>query len=199
MRIEAAVFDLGGVLLDWDPRHLYRTVFDDEAEMERFLAEVCTMAWHVQHDAGVPFAQTIPALSAQFPDHADAIALWETRYHDMVAGEVPGTADVVRSLHDRGIALYVLSNMPAEVADTIVPYDWLQLFDGVVVSGAELVIKPDPAIYHVLVDRYGVEPARTIFVDDRADNVDAAAALGFQAIRFTDAEALRAEVDRLLG
>jgi 2-haloacid dehalogenase len=196
--IDAAVFDLGGVLLDWDPRHLYREVFDDEAEVERFLTEVCTLEWHFQHDAGTPFEETIPALAAKHPEYAEAIAMWETRYVDMVAGEVPGTADVLRSLDDLGVALYALTNMPAEVVVDIVDYDWVRLFRGVVVSGVELVTKPDPAIYRVLLDRYGLDPARTLFVDDRADNVDAAARLGFRAVRFTDAETLRREVDRLL-
>lgn len=196
MRIDAAVFDLGGVLVDWDPRHLYRDVFDDEDEMERFLAEVCTLQWHFQHDRGVPFTETIPALCAEFPEHADVIRLWDERYLDMVAGEVPGTPDVVRDLHARGTRLYVLSNMPESTWEPIRDrFDWFELFDGTIISGVEKVVKPDPAIYALLVDRFGVEPSATVFVDDRADNVAAANELGFTAIQFTDADSLRRALD----
>ena len=196
MTFDAVVFDVGGVLLDWDPRHLYRDVFDDEADVEHFLAEVCTLEWHWQHDRGIPFAETIPALCERFPEHADQIRLWDERYLDMVAGEVPGTADVVRALHERGTGLYVLSNMPAEVWEPVRErYPWFSLFDGMVISGQEKVVTPDPAIYSVLVDRYGVDPARTAFVDDIPKNVDGARALGFQGILFTDAASLRGALD----
>lgn len=189
--LDTVVFDLGGVLLDWDPRHLYRQVLASDDEVERFLAEVCTWAWHTQHDLGRPMAETIPELAALHPEHADAIALWHSRYHDMVAGEVPGTAAVVRDLHDAGTRLLVLSNMPADVLHVLDGFDWLDLFDGVVVSGREGVVKPDPAIYRILVERHGVVPATAAFVDDRVENVAAADALGFHGIRFTDATALR--------
>ncbi len=190
------MFDLGGVLLDWDPRHLYRTVFDDHDEMERFLAEVCTWEWHHRHDAGVPFAESIPALANAFPEHAAMIRLWDTRYPDMVAGEVAGVVEVVRDLHARGTRLLVLSNMPSEVWPQLQErYDWLGLFDAAVISGDEQVVKPDPAIYRILVDRFGVDPGSTAFVDDRPENVEAAAALGFDAVLFTDAASLRTALD----
>ncbi|MCU1374213.1 MAG: hydrolase, haloacid dehalogenase-like family [Actinomycetia bacterium] len=189
--IGTVVFDLGGVLVDWDPRHLYRQVLADDDEVERFLAEVCTWEWHTQHDLGRPMAETIPELSTRFPEHAGAIALWHERYHDMVAGEVPGTVEVVRELHAAGTRLLVLSNMPADVLHVLDGFEWLDLFDAVVVSGQEGLIKPDPAIYRILVDRHGVDPATTAFVDDRPENVAAATALGFRGIPFTDAPALR--------
>jgi len=192
--ITTVVFDIGGVLLDWDPRHLYRQVLGSEAEVERFLAEVATWAWHTQHDLGRPMAETIPELIAEHPEHAEAISVWHSRYHDMIAGEVPGTADVVRDLHAAGTRLLVLSNMPADVLHVIEGFEWLDLFDGVVVSGQEGVIKPDPAIYRILVDRHGVDPATAAFVDDRLENVEAATALGFHGIHFTDAATLRAEL-----
>ena len=195
--IDTVVFDLGGVLVDWDPRHLYRQVLDSDDEVERFLAEVCTWEWHTQHDLGRPMSETIPELCARHPEHAEAISLWHERYHDMVAGEVPGTADVVRELHAAGVRLLVLSNMPADVLHVLEPFTWLDLFDGVVVSGKEGVIKPDPAIYRILVGRFGVDPATAAFVDDRPENVEAATALGFIGIRFTDAAALSAALERL--
>jgi 2-haloacid dehalogenase len=189
--LTAAVFDLGGVLVDWDPRHLYRQVLADDDEVERFLAEVCTSEWHTQHDGGRPMAETVPELIAQHPEHEAAIRLWHDRYHDMVAGEVPGTVDVVRDLHAAGIGLFVLSHMPADVLHVLDRFEWLSLFEGVVYSGQEGVVKPDPAIYRLLVDRHGVDPATTAFVDDRPENVEAAAALGFRAHRFRDASSLR--------
>ena len=192
MRHTTVVFDLGGVLVDWDPRHLYRSQFDEEDEMERFLTEVCTWEWHHRHDAGVPFAESIPALTSAFPTHAPLIRLWDERYMDMIRGEVPGVVDVVRDLHARRTRLLVLSNMPSEVWPQLQErFDWLGLFDGSVVSGDEKVVKPDPAIYRILVDRHGVDPASTAFVDDREENVEAAAALGFDVVLFRDAASLR--------
>jgi HAD superfamily hydrolase (TIGR01509 family) len=189
------VFDVGGVLLDWDPRHLYRKVFDDAEAMERFLAEVCTWEWHHRHDAGVPFAESIPALTERFPHEAERIAMWETRYGEMILDEIPGTADVVRDLHARGDRLLVLSNMPSEVWTPLTErFDWFGLFDGWVVSGDERVVKPDPTIYRILVERFAVDPASSVFVDDRIENVDAAAALGFDVVHFTDAADLRARL-----
>jgi 2-haloacid dehalogenase len=193
--LATVVFDLGGVLVDWDPRHLYRQVLAGDDEVERFLAEVCTWAWHTQHDLGRPMAETIPELSAQFPEHAAAIALWHERYGDMIAGEVPGTADIVRDLHAAGVRLLVLSNMPVDVLHVLDRFEWLDLFDGIVVSGQERVIKPDPAIYRILVERHGVDPATTAFVDDRVENVEAATALGFRGIHFTDASSLRRSLE----
>lgn len=190
------IFDVGGVLVEWDPRHLYRRLFESEEEMEWFLAEVCTWEWHHRHDAGVPFAESIPALSAAFPEHAELIAMWETHYQEMVPGEVPGTADVVRDLHAAGDRLLVLSNMPSEVWTPLIErFDWFALFEGWVVSGDERVVKPDPAIYRVLIDRFGVDPATSVFVDDRAENVEAANDLGFDGVLFTDAESLRTSLN----
>jgi 2-haloacid dehalogenase len=190
------IFDVGGVLVDWDPKHLYRKVFDDEDEMEQFLAEVCTWEWHHRHDKGVPFSESIPALTSAFPDHADLIAMWESRYLEMVAGEIVGMPAVLRDLHARGDRLIVLSNMPSEVWVPLTElFDWFSLFDGAVVSGDEKIVKPDPAIYRSLVERFGVDPAQSTFVDDRVENVDAARAMGFDAVLFTDAASLRDALD----
>jgi 2-haloacid dehalogenase len=186
------VFDVGGVLLDWDPRHLYRDVFDDTEEMERFLAEVCTWEWHHRHDKGVPFSESIPALVAEFPGHEPLIRMWESHYGEMVLGEIDGAGDLVRDLHAAGRRLLVLSNMPSEVWEPLTArFDWFELFDGAVVSGDEQVVKPDPAIYRILIDRFAVEPTATVFVDDRIENVEAASAIGFDAVHFTDTASLR--------
>jgi HAD superfamily hydrolase (TIGR01509 family) len=194
--VRTVVFDIGGVIVDWDPRHLYRQVFDDHDEMERFLSEICTWEWHHRHDAGVPFAESIPALANAFPQHEPLIRMWEERYMDMVPGEIPGIVDVLHALHGRGDRLLVLSNMPSEVWPRLQQaYDLFALFDGAVISGDEKVVKPDPSIYRILVDRFDVDPASAVYVDDRVENVDAAAELGFDAVLFTDADALRERLD----
>jgi len=186
------VFDVGGVLVDWDPRHLYRKAFADEAEMERFLAEVCTWEWHHEHDKGARFADTIPALAAVFPEHEPLIRMWDARYLEMVPGPIDGMPELVRDLHRRGHRLLLLSNMPSEVWQPLCDrFEWFDLFDGAVVSGNEKVVKPDPAIFRILVARFGVDPHSCVFVDDRAENVDAARALGFEAVLFSDAASLR--------
>jgi len=189
--IDTVVFDVGGVLLDWDPAHLYRDILD-EREMARFLGEVCTWDWHHQHDRGVPFSETIPALSDRFPDDAEHIRLWSSRYADMVAGEIDGMRDVVDALRADGLRLLILSNMPSEVWPGLVErHPILRAFEGAVISGDEGVVKPDPAIYRVLIERFGVDPTGAVFVDDRAENVEAAAALGFTAILFEGAARLQ--------
>lgn len=194
--IDTVVFDLGGVLIEWDPRHLYRDLFGDEAEMERFLAEVCTWEWHHRHDAGVLFEESIPALSELFPEQSANIALWESRYMDMIPGEVPGAVDVLREVHDAGTRVVALTNMPVEIEPQLRErFEWFDLFDGVIVSGVEQLVKPDPAIYRILVDRFGLDPATTAFVDDRPENVAAAITLGFIGIQFTDAVSLRRDLD----
>ena len=192
--LRSVVFDFGGVLVDWNPRHLYRKVFGEDVDvMERFLAEVCTVEWHLQHDRGRSFAETIPELSAVHPEHADRIAMWGPRFVEMIAGEIPGAVAVLTELRDAGVPLYGLSNMPAEAMDGLrAAHPFIDLLDGVVVSGEEGMIKPEPAIFELLTARFGLEPAVTLFVDDMPANVDAARALGFEAHRFIDAAVLRA-------
>lgn len=191
-RLEAVVFDLGGVVLDWDPLHLYRRVFDDEGEAERFVATVCTLEWHVQHDAGTPMDETIPLLVEAHPHLETEIRAWRDRYVEMVAGYVPGMEQLIADLEDAGLPLYALTNMPADVVGELLDaFPLLRQFEGMIVSGQELVMKPDPEIYHRLARRFGLVPARTVFVDDRADNVDAAWTLGFRAVRFESAAHLR--------
>jgi HAD superfamily hydrolase (TIGR01509 family) len=196
---DVVVWDFGGVLFDWDPRHLYRKVMADEAEVERFLTEVCTLEWHVQHDAGARFADTLPALRAEHPEDAAWIDLYLERYVEMDGGPIPGTSEIVAELHDAGVPQYGLTNMPHEVWEPFrrsIPL--LAGLAGVVVSGTEGVAKPDHAIYRLLAERFALDPARTAFVDDRAENASAATACGFHGIHFTGAEALREEL-RVLG
>jgi 2-haloacid dehalogenase len=192
---EAVVFDLGGVLIDWDPRYLYRKLFDDEAAMEHFLATVCTAAWNAEHDRGRPFAEGVAELVARHPEHAAAIAAWRERWDEMLAGDVAGSVQLLAELRARGRPLYALSNWSAEtfrLARGRFPF--LQWFDGMVISGEERLAKPDRAIFELLLDRFRLRAATTVFVDDVPANVVVAASLGLDAIRFRDPAQLRDEL-----
>jgi 2-haloacid dehalogenase len=196
--IDAVIFDLGGVLLDWDPRYLYRKMFDDEEAMERFLREVCTMTWHEANDRGVPFEVTCAELAAEHPEHAEHIWAWGTRTEEMVGGPIDGTVEILRELMASGaVRLFALTNMEAHTYPLRRErFEFLRWFEGTVVSSAEGVIKPDPRIYRVLLERYGLEPGATLMIDDNPLNVAAARALGMPAVRFESPEALRAELQQ---
>jgi len=192
------VFDLGGVLIEWDPRHLYRKLFDVPDEMESFLAEVTTAEWNAQQDAGRPWAEAVETLIAEHPERHELIEAFHVRWPEMLAGEIPGTADVLSELRDTGIRLVALSNWSAEMFPVARErFDFLSWFEGIVISGEVGVNKPDPRIFAHLVERFEIEPAATLFIDDSPANIDAARALGFRAIQFTDAAELRRELVRL--
>ncbi len=194
--IDAVIFDLGGVLLDWDPRYLYRKLFDDEEAMERFLGEVCTMEWHEANDRGVPFEVTCAQLAAEHPEHAEQIWAWGTRTEEMVGGPIGGTVEILRELvRDGSVRLFALTNMEAHTYPLRRErYEFLRWFEGTVVSSSEGVIKPDPEIYRVLLERYGLKPGATLMIDDNPRNVEAARSLGMATVLFTSPEALRAEL-----
>jgi 2-haloacid dehalogenase len=190
-RPTAVVFDLGGVLIDWNPRHLYRSLFDDEAEMERFLAEVTTQAWNHEQDRGRPFAEAIAQLTREHPDRVDLIEAYWDRWPEMLSEPFHETVAVLAALRSTGVRLLALTNWSAETFPFAAPrYPFLDWFEAVIVSGEVELVKPDPAIFRLLVDRYGLEPSQTVLIDDTIANVQAAAALGFRTIRFTDAAAL---------
>jgi 2-haloacid dehalogenase len=194
----AVVFDLGGVLIDWDPRHLYRQLFDDEAEMEAFLGQVTTPEWNAAQDAGRPWADAVASLAEKHPEHRALIEAFHERWPETLGGPIPGTVDVLAELREARVPLYALSNWSAEtypVARARFPF--LAWFDGVVISGEVGAIKPDARMFEHLVAQHGLRPSETVFVDDRADNVAAAARLGFVAIQFRDAASLRQDLRRL--
>jgi len=192
--VTAVVFDIGGVLLDWNPRHLYRGLFDgDEDAMEHFLATVCTPEWNAHNDRGRPLAEGVALLSAEHPDQAELIEAFAARWPETVAGPIEGSVQVLAELVENGTPVYALSNWSAETfGQARTRYEFLGWFDGMVISGHEGVIKPEPRIFEILCERWGLQPASTVFVDDTEVNVEAAHALGFQAIRFHDPPGLRA-------
>ncbi len=190
--IDAVVFDIGGVLLDWDPRYLYRKLFDDEREMERFLAEVCTLQWHAAHDRGVPVARSCAQLAAAHPEQRELIMAWGARSEEMIAGEIPGAVALLASLKRAGVPCYALTNMEAETYPLRRSrFEFMRWFDGTVVSAHEGVAKPDPEIFRRLLRRFGLCARRTVMVDDSVPNLDAARSVGMQAVHFRCAAELR--------
>jgi 2-haloacid dehalogenase len=183
--IEAVVFDIGGVLLDWNPRYLYRQLFEDEREMERFLSEICTLEWHEAHDRGRPFEASCAELASLHPDYAEMIHAWGRRSEEMVAGPIDETVEILRRLKAAGVACYALTNMETETFPLRVKrFPFLNLFDGAVVSGFEGVVKPEREIFERLLERFELRPESTLFVDDSQRNVRAARELGIQAVLF---------------
>jgi 2-haloacid dehalogenase len=191
-----AVFDLGGVLIDWNPRYLYRKLFDgDDEAMEHFLANICTSNWNAQQDAGRTLAEACALLKRDHPAHAKFIDAWMERYDEMLAGPIHGTVDVLAELRRRGVPIYALSNWSAETFPAALKrFDFLRWFRGTLLSGDVRLLKPDPRIFNVFFETHGVDPAQAVYIDDLPANVDAARALGMHGIRFTDPAALRGEL-----
>ena len=198
-KVTAVVFDLGGVLLDWNPRYLYRQVFADPGEMENFLARICTQDWHRQHDLGADITASCQRLAALHPGYRDAIMAWAERGEEMIAGQFDETVGVLSEVKATGLPCYALSNMePDTFTVRFSRFPFMTWFDGHVISGLEQVAKPDRRIFEILLDRYALTPETTVFVDDLQRNVDAARAMGINAVRYTGADQLRQEL-RALG
>jgi 2-haloacid dehalogenase len=195
----AVVFDVGNVLYDWNPRFLYERLIEDDRALDAFLRDVATKEWHFQHDEGRPFAETSAELSAQFPEHADLIAHWGPRFSETIPGMLPGMADLVAEIDAAGVPLFAITNFSGEFWRPFRDRE-AAIFDrfrDVVVSGDERLVKPDPAIYRLALDRFGLPAEQAVFVDDRTDNVAAAQGVGMEALLFTGAEPLRADLIRL--
>lgn len=197
--ITTVVFDLGGVLIDWNPRHLYRKVFgDDVAAMESFLAEVCSLEWNAGLDAGGSFADAVAELAAAHPEQAELIALYHSRWPEMLGDAFADTVEILGEVRRAGYRTYALSNWSAETFPMTRPYfPFLDEMDGVLISGEVGVGKPDPAIFREFIARFGIEPARTVYIDDWDRNIATASGLGLKAIQFIDAAQLRADLRRL--
>jgi len=194
--VEAVVFDLGGVLLDWDPRHLYRKLMADEMKMERFLEEVCSPAWHAPHDRGMSTAASCAELASRHPECAELIWAWSRRSEEMVGGVVTGSVEVLRAVKDTELGCYALTNMEAETYPLrLERFPFLGWFDGTVVSGWEGMAKPDPAIFTRLLDRFGLTATTTLMVDDTEENLNAAGSLGMQTLRFRSSDELQAQLE----
>lgn len=198
-QVEAVVFDVGRVIVQWDLRHLFRQLIDDPDELEWFCTHVVTEEWHFQHDAGVALDEMVPARKAQFPDHAHLIEAYRTRFLDTIPGPMPGTAHLIEQLAASEVPLYAITNFGAEFWEEFRPSEpVLDHFLDIVVSGQERLAKPDPAIFELAAQRFGHDPEAMLFVDDNAANIAAARALGWQVHHFAASETLGAEL-RLRG
>jgi 2-haloacid dehalogenase len=198
-RISAIAFDLGGVMIDWNPRYLYRKLFGaDEAAMERFLAEICTPEWNARLDAGRPFAEGIAELAADHPDQAELINAYWDRWPEMLGGIFDDTVQIMRELRAAGYRTYALSNWSAETFRiTRRMFPFLDEMDGIVISGEVGVGKPDPRMFRELLSRFSLKAEETAFIDDWHLNIAAAASLGIVAFPFVDAATLRGDLRRL--
>ncbi len=197
--IEAVVFDLGGVCIDWNPRHLYRTLFDgDDVAMERFLAQICTPDWNAEQDAGRSWGEATECLTREHPDSRVLIEAYRERWSEMLGGAFADTIEVLGELRKASRPLFALSNMSADTFPIVRSrYPFIEWFTGIVISGAEGICKPDPRIYRLLLKRYGLRPNTTVFVDDLAGNVAAAAELGMVGLQFRGGHDLRRDLVRL--
>ena len=196
---DTVVFDLGGVLIAWDPRHLYRKLFaGDETAMEHFLANVCTHEWNRCQDAGRSFAEGARLLKAEHPEKAELIDAYFSRFDEMMPGPIAGSVEILAELRDRGTPLYGLTNFSAETyPPAFERFEFLRWFDGILVSGEVGLIKPDPRIFELLIERFAIDPRRAVYIDDVETNVIAARPLGIHGIHFTTPAALRAELAEL--
>lgn len=189
------MFDLGNVLIPWDRRRLFAKLFDDPADVDHFCDHVLTMAENARLDAGLSMEQLVIELGGRHPHHQEALEAFAARWDETIGPAIDGSVAILRALLDAGHRCYALSNWNADTFSAIEDrYPFLAWFDGLVISGREGVIKPDPAIYRLLCDRHDVRPDEAIFIDDSATNVTAAAALGFDGIVFADPDQLAAEL-----
>ncbi len=192
------VFDLGGVLIDWNPRHLYRKLIADEQAMEHFLATVCTQAWNERQDAGRSFAEAAALLRAQHPHHAELIDAYGARFDEMMKGPIAGSVLILETLHRRGVPLFALSNWSRETFPLAQRrFEFLRLFRGMVISGEVGMVKPDPRIFEHLLERFAIAAGDAVYIDDNPRNAAAAGALGLHGIHFTEPEKLRRELEDL--
>jgi|ERR1700754_1425566 len=194
--INTIIFDLGAVLIDWNPHYMYRTLFADEQEMKNFLADVCTSDWNEEQDAGRPLQEGTELLVARFPEHEVNIRAFYGRWSEMLGEPFHGTVDILKQLKASGrYKIYALTNWSAETFPVALErYDFLGWFDGIVVSGTEKMRKPAPEFYQILLDRYQVNPAEALFIDDNYRNIVAAEKIGIKSIHFTSSEQLEAEL-----
>jgi 2-haloacid dehalogenase len=190
MQPRIVVFDLGGVLIDWNPRYLYRQLFASEAEMEHFLTHIATPDWNEEQDGGRPLEEATQWLLEQHPEYAPEIRAFYGRWPEMLGGPIPETVALLRDLKADGrYPLYALTNWSAETWPIALErFDFLHWFDGILVSGAEKMRKPDPAFYQRLANRFGFNLADSLFIDDNARNLAAAANLGMRTVHFTGPE-----------
>jgi len=199
MQIETIIFDFGAVLIDWEPRRLYRKIFDNENDMEEFLTKICTHDWNVQQDAGRTLEDATNLLVKKHPKFKSEIEAFYGRWEEMLGGPIQSTVDILELLQKRNThRLYGLTNWSAETFPIALrDYYFLQYFEGILVSGVEKLIKPDPEIYKLILERYDINPKTAIFIDDSEKNVKGAEACGIKGIHFKSGEQLKKDLEKL--
>ena len=192
---QSVIFDVGRVLFDWDLRYLFAKLIADRDELEWFVTNVVTPAWHFQHDAGRPLAEMVSERKAEFPDHAPLIDAYALRFNETIPGPVPGSLELVERLDTAGVPLFAITNFGHEFWEGFRPTQ--PVFDGfrdIIVSGTEKLMKPDPEIYTLAIERFGIDPAGALFIDDVAANVAGAESVGIAGHLFGDAATLEREL-----
>lgn len=196
MQPRAVIFDVGGVLYQWDPRNLYERLIDDDRALDAFLADVVTRDWHFQHDQGRPFADTSAELIARFPEHAALIRAWGPRFEESMGPPVPGMPELVAELDSAGVPLFGITNFSGEFWPEVrgARGEIFDRFRDIIVSGDELMWKPHAPIYALARDRFGLAPGEAVFIDDVPANVEGAKAAGIHALLFIDSATLRTQL-----
>ena len=195
--IQAVIFDFGNVLLEWDPRHVYRRYFPDDEAMEDFFREVSFMEWNAQQDKGRSFAEGVAELSRQFPHHADLIRAYHENWKDSIGNHLEGTVEIMKRLKQAGYKLYGLSNWSAETFPLMRDkFEFFDLLDDIVISGEVGMIKPEPEIFEHMLERIGKPANACLFIDDASANVEQALRMGFAAIQFHSPGQLESELRR---
>lgn len=194
--VDTIIFDLGAVLIDWNPRYLYRKIFNTEEEVTWFLENICTHDWNEKQDAGRPFEEATDELVQKFPEHEAAIQAWYGRWQETISGPIHETVDILKEIRDqKQHRLYALTNWSAQTFPwALNNFDFLHWFEGIVVSGHEKTRKPFPEFYQILFNRYQVNPALALFIDDSQRNIEGAHAVGLPGIRFETPAKLRSDL-----
>ena len=196
--INNVIFDFGGVLLDWNPKYLYRKMLNSEEEVEHFLNNVCTSDWNYDLDKGITFEENTQKLIKLYPEKKDLIEAYWKRWGEMLGGEIVGSVDIMKELKEKNINIYGLTNMPTECYYYLKEnYEFLNLFEDIVASGLEKVAKPDKKIYNILLDRNDLQANSCVFIDDVEKNVKGGEEVGIKGIHFTNPENLRKELIKL--
>jgi len=187
MQIDAIIFDFGNVLVNWDPKNLYETLFEDSKEMEYFLTNICSMEWHGQQDAGRSCDEATKILEESFPEHKEMIRRFYRDWESMFSGEIQENTALLPKLKTRGYRLFGLTNWPGDMFPRALrQFPCFEEFEGIVVSGYEKMIKPNREIYHLLLDRYQLAAKNSLFIDDRIENIEEAQRIGFHTIHYTN-------------
>ena len=196
--ITSVVFDLGNVLIDWNPRYLYRKLIPTKTELEWFLENICDEKWNAKHDAGHSFSDGITEYSKKFPQYSELIEAWFGRWEEMLGDSLEEVVDILSALKSSRMSLYILSNWSAETYPIAEKrFDFLHWFDGKVISGEIGILKPDLEIFKFLMSSYNLTPQKTVFIDDKLVNVEAAKELGIHGIHFKNASILRKDLRKL--